>query len=391
MIDEILNLPDVSFIDDMQLEDVQMQMVRDYQDRYKAITGKDVVLDRADPMSLILYALSIQVYQALLYVDKTGKQDLLKYSYGAYLDNLAAMKGIAREQAKPSRAMIRFTLSGIRPSTVEIPEGIRPSTVEIPEGTRVTNGEVYFQTESHAEIPSGESSVDVAAECMTSGVVGNNLEVGEINILVDPVPYVAKVANTEPTTGGADIEDDDTLKDRIYIAPSKYSVAGPEESYRYWVKTYNSNISDVLICSDDPVDVVIEFIMNDGELPSESMLLGVQKFLSDEQIRPLTDRVTVKAPETVEYKVNVKYFVNQSDLKKVDTIKTAVNAAVDDYIQWQRSKIGRDINPSQLIQQMVSAGAKRVEVTLPVFQVIGKANVAKLSSKTVTYGGLEDD
>lgn len=380
MIDEILNLPDVSFIDDMQLEDVQMQMVRDYQDRYKAITGKDVVLDRADPMSLILYALSIQVYQALLYVDKTGKQDLLKYSYGVYLDNLAAMKGIAREQAKPSRAMIRFTLSGIRPSTVEIPEG-----------TRVTNGEVYFQTESHAEIPSGESSVDVAAECMTSGVVGNNLEVGEINILVDPVPYVAKVANTEPTTGGADIEDDDTLKDRIYIAPSKYSVAGPEESYRYWVKTYNSNISDVLIYSDDPVDVVIEFIMNDGELPSESMLLGVQKFLSDEQIRPLTDRVTVKAPETVEYKVNVKYFVNQSDLKKVDTIKTAVNAAVDDYIQWQRSKIGRDINPSQLIQQMVSAGAKRVEVALPVFQVIGKANVAKLSSKTVTYGGLEDD
>ncbi len=380
MIDEILNLPDVSFIDDMQLEDVQTQMVRDYQDRYKEITGKDVVLDRADPMSLILYALSIQVYQALLYVDKTGKQDLLKYSYGAYLDNLAAMKGIAREQAKPSRAMIRFTLSGIRPSTVEIPEG-----------TRVTNGEVYFQTESHAEIPAGESSVDVAAECMTSGVAGNDLEAGEINILVDPVPYVAKVANTEPTTGGADIEDDDTLKDRIYIASSKYSVAGPEESYRYWVKTYNSNISDVLIYSDDPVDVVIEFIMNDGELPSESMLLGVQKFLSDEQIRPLTDRVTVKAPETVEYKVNVKYFVNQSDLKKVDTIKTAVNAAVDDYIQWQRSKIGRDINPSQLIQQMVSAGAKRVEVTLPVFQVIGKANVAKLSSKTVTYGGLEDD
>ena len=380
MIDEILNLPDVSFIDDMQLEDVQMQMVRDYQDRYKAITGKDVVLDRADPMSLILYALSIQVYQALLYVDKTGKQDLLKYSYGAYLDNLAAMKGIAREQAKPSRAMIRFTLSVIRPSTVEIPEG-----------TRVTNGEVYFQTESHAEIPSGESSVDVAAECMTSGVAGNNLEVGEINILVDPVPYVAKVANTEPTTGGADIEDDDTLKDRISIAPSKYSVAGPEESYRYCVKTYNSNISDVLIYSDDPVDAVIEFIMNDGELPSESMLLGVQKFLSDEQIRPLTDRVTVKAPETVEYKVNVKYFVNQSDLKKVDTIKTAVNAAVDDYIQWQRSKIGRDINPSQLIQQIVSAGAKRVEVTLPGFQVIGKANVAKLSSKTVTYGGLEDD
>lgn len=380
MIDEILNLPDVSFIDDMQLEDVQEQLIRDYQNRYKEVTGKDIVMDRADPMSLILYALSVQIYQALLYVDKTGKQDLLKYSYGEYLDNLAAMKGITREKAKPARAMIRFTLSGIRPNTVEIPEG-----------TRVTNGEIYFQTESHAEIPAGGTSVDVAAECMTSGISGNNLESGEINVLVDPVPYVSKISNTEPTTGGSDIEDDDTLKDRIYIAPSKYSVAGPEESYRYWVKTYNSNISDVLIYSNDPVDVVIEFIMNDGELPSESMILGVQKFLADEQIRPLTDRLTVKAPETVEYKVNVKYFINQSDLKKVETIKAAVESAVEDYIVWQRSKIGRDINPSQLIQHMVSAGAKRVEVALPVFQVIGKANVAKLSTKTVTYGGLEDD
>lgn len=380
MIDEILNLPDVSFIDDMQLEDVQGQLIRDYQNRYKEITGKDIVLDRAEPMSLILYALSVQVYQALLYVDKTGKQDLLKYSYGEYLDNLAAMKGIAREKAKPARVMIRFTLSGIRPSTVEIPAG-----------TRVTDGEIYFQTESYAAIPAGNTSADVAAECMTSGTSGNDLGIGELNVLVDPVPYVAKVSNTEPTSGGADIEDDDTLKDRIYIAPSKYSVAGPEESYRYWVKTYNSNISDVLIYSDDPVDVIIEFIMNNGELPSESMILGVQKFLADEQIRPLTDRLTVKAPDTVDYKVNVKYFVNKSDLKKVDTIKAAVEAAVDDYVVWQRSKIGRDINPSQLIQQMVSAGAKRVEVTFPVFQVIGKVNVAKLSSKTVTYGGLEDD
>lgn len=380
MIDEILNLPDVSFIDDMQLEDVQGQLIRDYQNRYKEITGKDIVLDRAEPMSLILYALSVQVYQALLYVDKTGKQDLLKYSYGEYLDNLAAMKGIAREKAKPARVMIRFTLSGIRPSTVEIPAG-----------TRVTDGEIYFQTESYAAIPAGNTSADVAAECMTSGTSGNDLGIGELNVLVDPVPYVAKVSNTEPTSGGADIEDDDTLKDRIYIAPSKYSVAGPEESYRYWVKTYNSNISDVLIYSDDPVDVIIEFIMNNGELPSESMILGVQKFLADEQIRPLTDRLTVKAPDTVDYKVNVKYFVNKSDLKKVDTIKAAVEAAVDDYVVWQRSKIGRDINPSQLIQQIVSAGAKRVEVTFPVFQVIGKVNVAKLSSKTVTYGGLEDD
>ena len=54
-------------------------------------------------------------------------------------------------------------------------------------------------------------------------------------------------------------------------------------------------------------------------------------------------------------------------------------------------KIGRDINPSQLIQMMVSAGAKRVEVKLPVFQIVGATNVAKLVSQNVAYGGIEDD
>ena len=181
------------------------------------------------------------------------------------------------------------------------------------------------------------------------------------------------------------------MKERVYIAPSKYSVAGPEDAYKYWAKTYNSSISDVLVKSDNPVEVVIEFIMENGELPTEGIIRGLQIYLEDEQIRPLTDKVIDKAPDTVDYKLDVKYYINTSDLKRADTIKTNVAAAVEKYIIWQRNKIGRDINPSQLIQMMVSAGAKRVEVKLPVFQVIGATNVAKLVSQSVTYGGIEDD
>lgn len=384
MIKEIESLPDVSFIDNLQLEDVELQMIKDYQDRYKEITGEDVVLSRADPEALILYACAIQIFQELLYVDRAGKQDLLKYSYGTYLDNLAAMKGIAREPAKAAKAKIRFTLSGLRTESVSIAAG-----------TRVTDGEVYFETLNYAEILAGEESVDVLCQCLTEGKTGNNLPVGTIRVLVDPIPYVATVANTEITSGGTDIEDDDSLRERVYIAPSKYSVAGPEGAYEYWVKTYNSSISDVLVYSEDvgsaPYVVQIEFIMAGGELPNESMIMGLQDFLYNEQIRPLTDKVIVKAPDTVGYKIDVKYFVNRSDSGKSSTIQAEVGAAIDEFISWQRSKIGRDINPSRLVQIMVAAGAKRVEVTYPIFQTIGKSNVAKLISKNVSYGGIEDD
>lgn len=380
MIQELKNLPDVSFIGDVTLKDIEDSLVRDYEEKYFETTGEKIILARADPVTLLLYACAVQFYQGYKYIDKAGKMDLLKYAYGPYLDHIASMKGITREQAKPARVMVRFTLSEVRPNTIEIPQG-----------TQVTDGSMYFETEQYAEIKPGSGYIDVECVCLVSGSDGNDLQPGEINTLVNPIPYVASVSNIEETAGGVDIEDDDSMKERVYIAPSSYSVAGPEDAYRYWVKTFNSGISDVLVQSDNPVDIIVEFIMSDGELPTTGLIQGLQLYLQNKQIRPLTDKVTVKAPDTVDYKLDVRYYINSSDLKRADTIKANVTAAVDQYIVWQRSKIGRDINPSQLIQMMVSAGAKRVEVKLPVFQVVGAANVAKLVSQTVTYGGIEDD
>ena len=117
----------------------------------------------------------------------------------------------------------------------------------------------------------------------------------------------------------------------------------------------------------------------------------MQAHLRDNDIRPVTDHVTVAAPETVDYAINMKYFINQSDLNKVDTIKNEVNSAITEYINWQRGAIGRDINPSELTKLVINAGAKRVEIKSPVFTVIDATAVAKLTAQTVTYGGVEND
>ena len=380
MIKELENLPDISFIDNATLGSIEAQMKSDYEAKYKEVTGEDIILATADPVMLVMAACSVQFFQAFKYIDRAGKLNLLKYTYGDYLDDKAAGIGIVREPAKPARTIVRFTLSAERPNTVEIPQG-----------TRLTDSEVYFETEAFASIAPGSMYADVECVCMTLGTEGNKIQAGEINTLVDPIPYVASVSNTEETTGGVDVEDDDTLKERVYLAPSGYSVAGPEDAYKFWVKTFNSSISDVYVDSEKPVEVSVEFIMQNGELPTESMIKGVQSFLQERNVRPLCDKVTVKAPDTVTYNLNAKYYIGSSDTNSAETIKKSVEAAVEQYIIWQRSKIGRDINPSQLIQMMMAAGAKRVDITLPVFQVVGKAGVAKLGTRNVTYGGIEDD
>lgn len=81
-----------------------------------------------------------------------------------------------------------------------------------------------------------------------------------------------------------------------------------------------------------------------------------------------------------------------SDAVKLDSIKAAVQAAVNDYVAWQQSKIGRDINPDELIKRVRDAGAGRVvhSTLTPVFKTLTKSEVAQCSSVTVTFKGLED-
>ena len=76
MISELANLPDISFIDNMTLTRLQAKMVSDFQSEYKRITKTEYALQRADPVSLCLYAAAVQIYQAMMYVDKAGKMDL---------------------------------------------------------------------------------------------------------------------------------------------------------------------------------------------------------------------------------------------------------------------------------------------------------------------------
>ena len=380
MISELENLPDISFIENMTLTELQAKMVSDFKTRYKELTQTEYVLQRADPVSLILYSAAVQIYQAMLFVDKAGKMDLLKYAYGDYLDHLAALKGLTRLPAAPATVTMRFTLSAVRPSAISIPQG-----------TRVSDGNLYYATTEYAEVPAGDSYIDVIATCMTAGSDGNTPEIDTITTLVDPISYMGTVTNLEKPTGGSDIETDDELRERTFYAPSGYSVAGPSGAYEYWTKAYNTSIADVKVLSPDPGFVTVEFILDGGVLPNAALISEVEEFLDDETKRPLTDTLTVQAPATVTYNISVTYYIGRKDKASATLIQEKVGKAIDAYVEWQGTKIGRDINPSELTKRIVAAGAKRCVISVPAFTQVAEDQLPVLGSKVVNYGGLEDD
>ena len=378
----IKSLPDISFIDNKTIDQVRQEMVADYESFISEATGQTVSLERSSVHRMELYAAAAQIFQAMQYIDRQGKQSILKYSYSDFLDNLAAFKGVTRTPATAATTTVRFTLSAERDTATGIPQGTRVSTA----------GSIYFATDVYAEIPAGSTTVDVPATCTVAGTDGNGLAIGELTTIVDPIPYVASVSNTTATEGGAEIESDADLAERVFLAPGAYSTAGPEDGYIYHAKAYSPAVGDVEATSDQEAGTVdIVFIMADGSTPGEEMIEGMEGYMRSKDIRPMSDLVRIAAPEEVQYTINLTYYINRSDSAKAVTIQAAVAQAVEDYKTWQRA-IGRDVNPSQLTHMVMEAGAKRVTVTAPAYTVVGKTKVSALQgAAVVTYGGLEDD
>lgn len=380
MIEELKNLPEISFVDNLSLEDVLNMMLTDYAAEYKRITGESGTLYSGDTERMVLNSCALLFYQMLQYIDRAGKSNLLGYSYGEYLTHLAATRRLIRKEATYAQIKLRFALSEARGEAIGIPEGSRASD---------TKGH-YFATKEYAEIPAGMLYVDIDAEAVNVGTDSNGLAVGTVNIIVDTLPYIASVSNISESKAGADIESDDSLTRRVFLSPGQYSTAGSETAYEYHAMNFRSDIMDAKAYKSKDMEVTVHFLLSDGSIPDETDLFEMKEYLSRPEIHPMTDCLIVSAPEEIEYDVNLKFYINKSASNNAAKIQTAVYNAIEDYLSWQRH-IARDINPSELIHKIREAGAKRVELTAPVFTVVNDQSVSKLKASTVIYGGLEDD
>lgn len=378
-IEALSNVPEISFIENITLESIRNEILSDYKKEYTSVTGEETELPEASPVRLMIYSFAAQIYQAYQFIDRAGKMNLLKYSEGKYLDHLGAFKKISRLSAAAATVMLEFRMNGIRASATGIPGG-----------TRVKSADLYFYTSEYVEIPIGETSITVSAFAAESGTAYNGCEIGSINRIVDPVPYISSVTNINVSSGGSDVESDDDYTYRIFMAPFSYSVAGPAEAYRYWALQARADIEDVCVYTPAPCEVNVAFLLDGGILPDETAIGDVEEYLRNKEIRPLTDLVVCEAPLETEYELNLTYYVNRSDGAMAASIQTAVNVAVEEYKRWQR-KIGRDINPSELIKRIVAAGAKRAEVIAPVYVKVDDCAIASCTVSAVTYGGLEND
>ena len=182
-------------------------------------------------------------------VNDACKQKMLQYASGKVLDALGERYACYRIASRPAKTALRFSVNAPVAGNILIEKGTRAT----PDYT------VYFRTTETAVLEAGKLYVDIPAESVGNGEKYNDYLVGTVNQLVDLVPYIDVVENISVTSGGDDGEPypesdggigDEHYRERIRLAPTALSVAGPRDAYEYHAKSADASIVDVAILSD---------------------------------------------------------------------------------------------------------------------------------------------
>lgn len=368
------NLPDIDFLEkDPDL--IEREMLLHVEEK----TG--LSLQRADPRRKFMQTLTAIVSLERNKLEHALRQNRLAYAEDDTLEHMGAEMSTERLPAKAAKTTMAFEL-----------EPDRVDTLIVEPDTQFLVGEnTYFATDEVLVIPLGVNIVTVGATCTEFGEIGNDYLPGEISVLVKPLPWVKLVQNTTITSGGMEVESDDAYAERIRLAPESFSVAGPEGAYIYWAKAASQDIADVVADSPIEGEVDVRILMKDGRLPSEEELALVSELLTDKKVRPLTDKVLVGSPTQIAYEAVVDFWIAKKTATFASIIEGQVEEAFNKYLIWQRNKMGRDVDLSELIARLKEAGAARVAVNSTMFLEVGVTEVANESAATLTNRGLADD
>lgn len=217
------------------------------------------------------------------------------------------------------------------------------------------------------------------------------------------------------------MESDDDYRDRITLAPASFSVAGPADAYVYHARSASGDVLDASATSPDPDDIkaLIANVLaangatqalqetmaaaldaatwpgdvsvavlsrnGDGTAP-QALLDTVAATVSADNVRPLTDHVTVQSAEIIPFDIEATLYTFAGP--DADIALAASRTSLDDYLDSSR-RLGRDITLSGIYAALQVAGIQNVELASPTATiVVGDTQAAYCRSITLNYGGI---
>lgn len=215
-----------------------------------------------------------------------------------------------------------------------------------------------LQENAYRETVLRQRTNEAALATMLAYAKGSDLDNLAANFNVQRLVTQAANPNAVPPVAQI-LESDDSLRERAQMAWEGLSTAGPRNSYIFHARSAAGQVADATAESPAPAEVVVtvQALDGDGTAPAE-LLATVNTYLSDEDRRPVADRLTVQAAEIINYQVTAELFMVTAGPEG----ELALAAAEASLIAFttQRRRLGLEISESIIHAKLHVEGVRKV-------------------------------
>jgi phage-related baseplate assembly protein len=178
-------------------------------------------------------------------------------------------------------------------------------------------------------------------------------------------------------------ETDDQLRQRVQLAPEAFTNAGSIGAYTFHALSASSDIKSVSVKSPNPGEVLVTILSKtESGTASEELIDAVLEKLSEEDVRPLTDQVSVQSAEIINYSVEAVITVYSGPSSAV--VEAEALAALDKFLD-ERHAIEKLVALSGIYDALHVDGVKKVQLISPTEDVVTTdEQAAYCNSKTIS-------
>lgn len=202
---------------------------------------------------------------------------------------------------------------------------------------------------------------------MLAFAVDGDLDQLGANVNVQRLVITPANPNTVPPTPAV-MELDDNFRARIQLSFEGYTTAGSTNSYIFWGLSADGRVAGISPVSPTPgvVNVYVLSNVGNGAAPSD-LLTNVTNALNAQNVRPLTDQVTVESAAIVNFEIDAVLTLYPGPDSSV--VMAAANAAAQAYVNKMHA-IGYDVTRAGIIAALFQTGVQNVALSSPAADVV---------------------
>lgn len=280
------------------------------------------------------------IFSGYFTMDIIQKYTFVSFAPSTFLDYRAAERGLSRKQATPAVRRVYFN--------IEIPQGTRFSTINGSSSVNFTVGDFIKKIDDYYYYQ---------ASCETLGIIGNGYTGPLQSITYINGLNVAQM--DEILIPGAEIEDDESLRERYYDSLREKAFGGNIAAYREEIlKMDGVGAVQVWPFWKGGGTVLCTILTTEFALASKQLIEKVQINICppiEDETRPSELGIgfapigaSVTIATATEYKVNISFNVLIKVEAVYETVVEKCRASIEDYLlglrkKWDEKTINKDI------------------------------------------------